>query len=137
MTPSRAPRGGAYAPNEDAYLRQNYAKQGRAKCAQELNRTEASIKNRAQRLGLTRTRPTKTQRSDRELAFSPLEGAPTPLTELGKPREYPRVTPLGQPCEKHPGNTIGMFGCPACNAGQRWADRQRQTVARPHHEGGR
>lgn len=82
-------------------------------------------------------RPKAAQRSDRDVQFSRAALMPTSIEELGQKREYPRVQPLGEPCPVHPGNTIGAFGCPACNAGQRWADRQRQTVIRPHHEGGR
>ena len=83
------------------------------------------------------TRPRARQRSDRDVHFSRDSLMPTNVSDLGKRREYPRVQPLGDPCPTHPGNTIGAFGCPACNAGRRWADRQRQTVIRPHHEGGR
>lgn len=84
----------------------------------------------------TRTRGTR-KRNDRGITFSKNDHAPMSIADLGKPREYPRVQPLGEPCPVHPSNTIGAFGCPACNAGQRWATRQRQTVMRPHHEGGR
>lgn len=83
----------------------------------------------------TRTRGRK--RNDRGITFSKNDHKPLDVTAIGKPREYPRVKPLGEPCPTHPGNTIGAFGCPACNAGQRWATRQRQTKIRPHHEGGR
>lgn len=82
-------------------------------------------------------RPKAGMRSDREVAFSVKALMPVDISDLGKPREYPRVQPLGEPCPIHPSNTIGAFGCPACNAGGRWAKRQRETVFRPHHEGGR
>ena len=79
-----------------------------------------------------------TARSDREITYSAQVRMPASVRDLGKRREYPRVTPLGEPCPVHPGNTIGAWGkCPACPAGERWAARQRQTVIRPHHEGGR
>lgn len=82
-------------------------------------------------------RPRARQRSDRDVHFSRASLMPADVTQLGKRREYPPVKPLGEPCPVHPSNTIGAFGCPACNAGQRWATRQRQTKIRPHHEGGR
>lgn len=77
------------------------------------------------------------KRGSRDLSFSLADRAPTGVEHLGQTRDYGRVQPLGEPCEKHPSDVIGFFGCPACNAGARWAKRQRETTFRPSHEGGR
>lgn len=29
----------------------------------------------------------------------------------------------GEECPHHPGEKVGAFGCPACNAGRRWRER--------------
>lgn len=139
MTRRKRPRP-AYTPVDDQFIRDHYPAHGAPYCAQHLGRSPSSISNRAARLGIKFTPPPRkkaNQRSDRDVQFSRAALMPTSIEELGQKREYPRVQPLGEPCPIHPSNTIGAFGCPACNAGQRWATRQRQTVVRPHHEGGR
>src|SRR5690606_34922728 len=34
-----------------------------------------------------------------------------------------RLAAIGDECPRHPGEVIGAFGCPACNAGRRWRER--------------
>lgn len=59
---------------------------------------------------------------------------PPPAIEAEEPWQPPqrhepvRVQPVGEPCPEHPGEVIGVFGCPACNAGKRW--RERGQIAR-------
>lgn len=48
-----------------------------------------------------------------------------------------RMVTLGVPCPKHPGEHIGVFGCPACRAAEAWRAGERRVTARPSVEGGR
>ena len=49
------------------------------------------------------------------------------------PRHEPiRLEPIGEPCPHHPGEAIGTYGCPACNAGARWRARARAAQAGDH-----
>lgn len=48
-----------------------------------------------------------------------------------------RIRTLGEPCPKHPTNTVGHYGCPACNASRNWRRGERRITARPSPEGGR
>lgn len=40
-------------------------------------------------------------------------------------------------CPVHPNDTIGHYGCPACNSRQQWARDQRAAPTKPRREGGR
>lgn len=82
-----------------------------------------------------RPRGSERQRNSRGLAL-PDKTTP-PLEDLGKRRDYGRVQPLGEPCEKHPSYVIGFYGCAACNSGRKWAEAERQLPLRPRPEGGR
>lgn len=62
--------------------------------------------------------------------------AEAPRVRLPDPRPASRPgvgrpVALGEACPEHPSYTVGVYGCPACNAGRRWAESQRQVVARP------
>ena len=65
------------------------------------------------------------ERSDRfERQARLLGAAPHRFTWQPPPRHEPiRLQPLGEPCPNHPGEVIGTYGCPACNAGKRWLER--------------
>ena len=105
-----------------------------------LGRTPGSVKGRVARLGLTKPKPpppAPRKRNDRDLNYSLIDRAPEGTDHLGRKRDYGRVQTLGEPCPKHPSYTVGFFGCAACVTGARWAARQRETKARPSHEGGR
>lgn len=65
-----------------------------------------------------------------------------PPTRLPDPRPKrieagARMVTLGTPCPKHPGEHIGVFGCPACRAAEAWRAGERRVTARPSIEGGR
>src|SRR5690606_3043964 len=59
--------------------------------------------------------------------LTPAESEPEPApqaepTQRWQPpqrHEPVRVQPVGEPCPDHPGEAVGVFGCPACNAGRR------------------
>jgi hypothetical protein len=34
-----------------------------------------------------------------------------------------RLAAIGDECPRHPGETIGAYGCPACRAGENWRKR--------------
>lgn len=66
---------------------------------------------------------------------------PDPLEARWQPprrHEPVRLVPSApvKRCGIH-GDVVGVFGCPACNAGQQWAREQRRVTARPNREGGR
>ena len=46
-----------------------------------------------------------------------------PRWEPPKRHETIRIQPIGDECPHHPGEKVGVFGCPACNAGKRWLER--------------
>lgn len=58
---------------------------------------------------------------------------PRPTTSTGAVR----MRALGKPCPKHPTNTIGIYGCPACRAHERWRQGERNVTTKPSAEGGR
>lgn len=67
---------------------------------------------------------------------------PTEPRNLPDPRPKPteataRMVTLGKPCPRHPGEKVGWYGCPACNAGAAWRAGERSVTARPSIEGGR
>lgn len=47
-----------------------------------------------------------------------------PRWEPGKRHETIRIQPIGEECPHHPGEKVGAFGCPACNAGEKWKKAQ-------------
>lgn len=52
------------------------------------------------------------------------EAAPHRFTWEPPTRHEPiRLAAIGDECPRHPGEVIGTFGCPACNAGKRWLER--------------
>src|SRR5690554_1636549 len=91
-------RGASYTPAEDTIIRQHYPTEGAVGCAKRLNRTPKSVGNRARVLGVKFTPPKPRKRNDRGITFSKNDHAPMSIADLGKPREYPRVQPLGEPC---------------------------------------
>ena len=46
-----------------------------------------------------------------------------PRWEPPKRHETIRIQPIGEECPHHPGEKVGVFGCPACNAGRKWRER--------------
>ncbi|HEX7038912.1 MAG TPA: hypothetical protein VF202_02240 [Trueperaceae bacterium] len=54
------------------------------------------------------------------------EAAPHRFTWEPPARHEPiRLAAIGDECPRHPGEVIGTFGCPACNAGKRWLERSK------------
>lgn len=52
------------------------------------------------------------------------EAAPHRFTWEPPARHEPiRLSAIGDECPHHPGEAIGAFGCPACNAGRKWRER--------------
>lgn len=51
------------------------------------------------------------------------QAEPTQRWQPPQRHEPIRLQPLGEPCPDHPGEVIGVFGCPACNAGRKWRER--------------
>jgi hypothetical protein len=72
----------------------------------------------------------------------PVRAAPVEPVERWRPpppHEPVRMVDQGpvEYCATHPNDTIGVFGCPACNAGKQWAEAERARPVQPRFEGGR
>lgn len=66
---------------------------------------------------------------------APFTGFPDPRPATGDGAV--RMRALGEPCPKHPTNTIGIYGCPACRAHERWRQGERNVTTKPSAAGGR
>ncbi len=79
--------------------------------------------------------PPQTPAPPQPPARAPFAGFPDPRPATGDGAV--RMRALGKPCPKHPTNTIGIYGCPACRAHERWRQGERNVTAKPSAEGGR
>jgi len=112
---------------------------GRGECMRESisrNRAGKAVTRRAQEAKAPAKKPAKAAPVKAPRPPQPATAPRKPAPPIPVPQAEPtqrwqppqrhepiRLQPVGEPCPEHPGEVIGVFGCPACVAGRKWRER--------------